>query len=163
MSTTPAPTTMPDATPLHPPSSNTPHPSLTLTSPSLTPLSLTPPSLTPVQVAIRIRPEATPHTSCLTYPNAHTITLNPPLRPPLTNATNASTPPPPPPKSYNFDTVFPPTTPQSSIYSTLVSPLIDSVVDGYAATVFAYGHTGSGKTYTMTGTPAEPGVIPRGM
>ena len=34
-------------------------------------------------------------------------------------------------------------------------------MDGYSATVFAYGHTGSGKTHTMSGTPSDPGIIPR--
>ncbi|KAI9308257.1 kinesin motor domain-containing protein [Cunninghamella echinulata] len=34
-------------------------------------------------------------------------------------------------------------------------------MDGYNATVFAYGQTSSGKTYTMMGTETEPGVIPR--
>jgi hypothetical protein len=33
-------------------------------------------------------------------------------------------------------------------------------MDGYNGTVFAYGMTGSGKTYTMGGTDEEPGVIP---
>lgn len=36
--------------------------------------------------------------------------------------------------------------------------MIKSVIDGYNACVFAYGTTGSGKTYTMTGTPETPGI-----
>ena len=36
---------------------------------------------------------------------------------------------------------------------------MDSVLDGYNATVFAYGATGCGKTHTITGTIQEPGVI----
>jgi kinesin family member 18/19 len=32
------------------------------------------------------------------------------------------------------------------------------VIEGYNACVFAYGTTGSGKTYTMTGTPESPGI-----
>jgi len=32
-------------------------------------------------------------------------------------------------------------------------------LDGYNATVFAYGATGCGKTHTITGTPQEPGII----
>ena len=32
-----------------------------------------------------------------------------------------------------------------------VHDLIQSALDGYAATIFAYGQTGSGKTYTMSG------------
>lgn len=30
-----------------------------------------------------------------------------------------------------------------------------------AGTIFAYGQTSSGKTYTMTGTPMEPGIVPQ--
>jgi hypothetical protein len=33
-------------------------------------------------------------------------------------------------------------------------------VHGFNSTVFAYGQTSSGKTHTMRGTPAEPGIIP---
>ena len=46
-------------------------------------------------------------------------------------------------------------------------PAVQSVLQGYNATVFAYGQTGSGKTHTMRGFPAGPqdldarGVIPR--
>ena len=37
---------------------------------------------------------------------------------------------------------------------------VDSVVDGYNGTVFAYGQTAAGKTHTMLGTKANPGVLP---
>lgn len=36
-------------------------------------------------------------------------------------------------------------------------------MDGYNAVVFAYGQTASGKTFTLTGTDDEPGIIPRAM
>jgi kinesin family protein 18/19 len=35
--------------------------------------------------------------------------------------------------------------------------LLSGVLNGYNATVFAYGATGAGKTYTMLGTEEEPG------
>ena len=38
-----------------------------------------------------------------------------------------------------------------------VHELINSALDGYAATIFAYGQTGSGKTYTMSGNELELG------
>jgi len=41
---------------------------------------------------------------------------------------------------------------------------VDSVLDGYNGTIFAYGPTGSGKTYTITGGTekyTERGIIPR--
>lgn len=37
------------------------------------------------------------------------------------------------------------------MYSTVVAPLIDEVLAGYNCTVFAYGQTGTGKTFTMVG------------
>lgn len=33
-------------------------------------------------------------------------------------------------------------------------------MNGINGTIFAYGQTSSGKTYTMTGTDDKPGVIP---
>jgi kinesin family protein 18/19 len=39
--------------------------------------------------------------------------------------------------------------------------LIDGVLEGYNATIFAYGATGAGKTYTMTGNSEQTGIIPR--
>lgn len=40
---------------------------------------------------------------------------------------------------------------QQSIYDELVRPLVDSVLMGFNGTIFAYGQTGTGKTYTMEG------------
>ncbi|CAO3592302.1 unnamed protein product [Absidia cylindrospora] len=49
----------------------------------------------------------------------------------------------------------------TALYESSVKPLISQAMDGYNATVFAYGQTASGKTYTMMGTESEPGIIPR--
>lgn len=38
---------------------------------------------------------------------------------------------------------------------------MENVVEGYNGTMFAYGQTGCGKTYTMIGCPTDPGIIPR--
>lgn len=40
-----------------------------------------------------------------------------------------------------------------------VEPYITSVVEGYNATVFAYGQTGAGKTHTMAGPSHDPGML----
>eukprot|EP00878_Enallax_costatus_P046848 GHUV01057151.1.p1 GENE.GHUV01057151.1~~GHUV01057151.1.p1 ORF type:complete len:170 (+),score=41.91 GHUV01057151.1:203-712(+) len=70
-------------------------------------------------------------------------------------------------RRFTFDHVFGPNSTQDQVYETCVSDLVDAVVEGYNATVLAYGPTGSGKTYTMgTGSalhcmPEQQGIIPR--
>lgn len=55
--------------------------------------------------------------------------------------------------------MFDENTTQADVYEATTRNLLDSVLDGYNATVFAYGATGCGKTHTITGTVQEPGVI----
>ena len=50
------------------------------------------------------------------------------------------------------------------MFETTAQPIVDSVLQGYNGTVFAYGQTGTGKTHTMEGQwdpPEMRGVIPR--
>ena len=54
-------------------------------------------------------------------------------------------------KTYAFDHAFGPSDTTSSIYNNSVRNVVRSAMDGYHATVFAYGQTSTGKTYTMTG------------
>lgn len=60
---------------------------------------------------------------------------------------------------FAFDRVFDENTNQSDVYEGTTRQLLDSVLDGYNATVFAYGATGCGKTHTITGTSQHPGII----
>ena len=60
---------------------------------------------------------------------------------------------------YFFDRIFTKTSPTIEVYENTCAHLIPSVIDGYNACVFAYGTTGSGKTFTMTGTPDSPGIM----
>lgn len=46
------------------------------------------------------------------------------------------------------------------VYESTTKELVDKALQGFNTTVFAYGQTSSGKTHTMRGTPAEPGIIP---
>lgn len=50
----------------------------------------------------------------------------------------------------NFDSVYDAAT-AASLYDEQVSPLVQSLFDGFNATVFAYGQTAAGKSYTMSG------------
>lgn len=54
-------------------------------------------------------------------------------------------------KTFTFDRVFGPDSKQMDVYKSVVNPLIEEVLQGYNCTVFAYGQTGTGKTYTMVG------------
>uniref|UniRef100_A0A8C7UI56 Kinesin-like protein n=1 Tax=Oncorhynchus mykiss TaxID=8022 RepID=A0A8C7UI56_ONCMY len=75
-------------------------------------------------------------------------------------------------KMYTFDMVFGPAAKQIDVYKSVVCPILDEVISGYNCTVFAYGQTGTGKTFTMEGerSPNEEftweedplaGIIPR--
>ena len=52
-----------------------------------------------------------------------------------------------PTRTYPFDLVFGPEADQAMIYHDVVSPMLDEVLQGYNCTLFAYGQTGTGKTY----------------
>ncbi|KAJ2714959.1 hypothetical protein H4R19_001460 [Coemansia spiralis] len=52
---------------------------------------------------------------------------------------------------YLFDGLFGPQTTQEEVYDKAVSPILNQVMQGYNCTIFAYGQTGTGKTYTMEG------------
>ena len=61
---------------------------------------------------------------------------------------------------FRFDSLVAGEAPTSALYRAHVLPVVRAAMDGYNGTVFAYGQTGSGKTHTMSGTRADPGVIP---
>ncbi|KAI4991447.1 hypothetical protein ZWY2020_039818 [Hordeum vulgare] len=73
-------------------------------------------------------------------------------------------------RTFVFDKVFGPKSKQQDVFNHAVVPLVGEVLDGYNCTIFAYGQTGTGKTYTMEGgggktqngeLPSDAGVIPR--
>ncbi|XP_068081095.1 uncharacterized protein [Anabrus simplex] len=60
---------------------------------------------------------------------------------------------------YKFDHIFDTFSRNQDVFDTVVKPLVEAAVGGFNATVFAYGQTSSGKTYTMSGDETECGVI----
>lgn len=73
-------------------------------------------------------------------------------------------------KFLTFDRVFDPTSTQTDVFDTVASPLLKEVIAGYNCTIFAYGQTNTGKTYTMEGdrlndlnlqNNTSAGIIPR--
>ena len=67
-------------------------------------------------------------------------------------------------KAYSFDRVYDASSTQEGLYSELVGPYAAKMHSGYNVTVFAYGQTGTGKTFTMEGVNEPPelrGIIPR--
>jgi kinesin family protein 18/19 len=63
-------------------------------------------------------------------------------------------------RAYAFDHSFSCATPTAEVYAKTTKFLVAGVMEGYNATVFAYGATGSGKTHTMLGNAASPGLMP---
>ena len=52
---------------------------------------------------------------------------------------------------------------QVDVYNRTARPIVDSVLEGFNGTIFAYGQTGTGKTFTMEGVRDVPelrGIIP---
>lgn len=114
-----------------------------------------------VKVFCRFRPlnqrelNTTGAKTCCSFPDNKTVTLmgiNP--------KTGQHEPVP-----FPFDQVYDMGSTQAEIYEKSVSPIVDSVLNGYNGTILAYGQTGSGKTHTMSGQDindeAQRGIIPR--
>ena len=50
---------------------------------------------------------------------------------------------------------------QPTVYQNLGAPLLDKAFGGWNGTIFAYGQTGAGKSFSMTGSSSMPGIIPQ--
>ena len=59
-----------------------------------------------------------------------------------------------------IDNVFATHDNNAKVYDSSAKRLVRRVMEGYHGTVFAYGMTGTGKTFSMQGTASSPGVIP---
>ncbi|XP_059485129.1 kinesin-like protein KIF23 isoform X2 [Neocloeon triangulifer] len=64
---------------------------------------------------------------------------------------------------YKFSRVFDPEAQQKDVFEKVALPLVDNFLKGLNGLLFTYGVTGSGKTFTMTGTPQDSGILPRAL
>lgn len=74
-------------------------------------------------------------------------------------------------KTYSFDRVFGPESDQEMVFEGIAENILNEMLEGYNCTIFAYGQTGTGKTYTMSGDISQTiagervsdsaGIIPR--
>ncbi|TKY46982.1 Kinesin protein KIN12A [Spatholobus suberectus] len=74
-------------------------------------------------------------------------------------------------RTFTFDEVFDANSNQEDVFQSVGVPLVRNALAGYNTTILSYGQSGSGKTYTMWGTPSamveEPlpsshqGIVPR--
>jgi len=111
-----------------------------------------------VRVVVRVRPLSSSEkqegfvAAAVVDESRGSITLKNP------NASDAE-----PPKVFTFDQVYGPTAIQKNIYDRTAAAIVESVMEGYNGTIFAYGQTGAGKTHTMEGCRDPPdlkGIIP---
>ncbi|XP_075934946.1 kinesin-like protein KIF23 [Anarhichas minor] len=64
---------------------------------------------------------------------------------------------------YSFKKVFGINTTQMELFEDVAKPLIEDLIHCKNGLLFTYGVTGSGKTFTMTGSPGEGGLLPRSL
>ena len=67
-------------------------------------------------------------------------------------------------RGFTYDAVYDEHSTQRGVYDEGAFPLVESVMQGYNGTIFAYGQTGCGKTHTMLGVKgdkSEAGIIPK--
>ncbi|XP_074477166.1 kinesin-like protein KIF23 isoform X2 [Sebastes fasciatus] len=64
---------------------------------------------------------------------------------------------------YSFKKVFGINTTQMELFEDVAKPLIEDLIQCKNGLLFTYGVTGSGKTFTMTGSPGEGGLLPRSL
>jgi Kinesin motor domain len=110
-----------------------------------------------VKVMVRIRPMNTREKDkkCISIAEADSSTMQITLTNPNDNDIQ---------KVFAFDATFPQSCAQQTVYESAAFQLVESVLEGYNGTIFAYGQTGCGKTHTMMGDPSDEnlkGIIPR--
>ena len=66
-------------------------------------------------------------------------------------------------QEFKMDYIFDATFDQNNLYDKIARPIVESALMGYSGTIFAYGPTSSGKTFTMRGNGdnSSKGIMPR--
>lgn len=104
-----------------------------------------------IHVAVRIRPpnqrERNAQSASITECRDACVAI----RDPATNKT----------KNFAFNYAYGPQIEQETIFADIGSRAVNHVLEGYNCTIFAYGQTSSGKTFTMMGTEERQGLVPR--
>jgi len=95
--------------------------------------------------------------SCIKFLSNNTVVLTPPVTSVSSQNGNYRE------IHCTFHHVFGEDATQETIFEHTTLPLINEVFKGRNCLLFAYGLSGSGKTYSMTGTPQEAGIIPRSL
>jgi len=62
-------------------------------------------------------------------------------------------------REFSFDYTYDDDSVQPTVYRNLGAPLLEKAFHGWNGTIFAYGQTGAGKSFSMTGSPTQPGII----
>nr|XP_054752223.1 kinesin-like protein KIF23 isoform X1 [Lytechinus pictus] len=109
----------------------------------------------PVEVYCRLRPLQEIEELCIEVINSNTIQLKPPEGSHAFRTGNYKE------TQHVFKFVFSEEYSQKAVYDSIALPLVEDLLHGKNSLLFMYGVTGSGKTYTMQGTPTDGGVLPR--
>ncbi|XP_053972696.1 kinesin-like protein KIF23 [Hylaeus volcanicus] len=109
----------------------------------------------PVKVYCRLRPMIHPNDiSCINIISDTSLIITSPES--VTNIRTANRA-----IQTSFSHVFDANSSQKEVFDCVALPLIENLVNGKNNLLFTYGVTGSGKTYTMSGNPNDPGIMPR--
>ncbi|XP_047437587.1 kinesin-like protein KIF23 isoform X6 [Mugil cephalus] len=112
----------------------------------------------PVGVYCRIRPLGAEHEECcIEMISSSTIQLHPP------DGLKANRNGEYKEVQYSFKKVFGINTSQMELFEDVAKPLVEDLIHCKNGLLFTYGVTGSGKTFTMTGSPGEGGLLPRSL
>jgi len=60
-----------------------------------------------------------------------------------------------------FSRVFGPESQQVDVYNHVAAPMLERFLQGDSCVLFAYGMTNAGKTFTIQGSPQNPGILPQ--